>query len=68
MKKKLPFVQWFIKKNNVNPRPYVTEGGERLPLLTLQGNNPRLVSTTNRRDREFLGDNVISGQAARGEQ
>ncbi len=43
MKKKLPFVKWFIKKNNVKYQ-----------------NTPRIVATSHRGDRAFLGKNVIS--------
>lgn len=43
MKKKLPFVKWFLKKNNVK-----------------HTNMPRIVATTHKGDRAFLGENVVS--------
>lgn len=59
MKKKLPFVKWFLKKNNIYAKPYITEEGERITGL-MDGNTPRLVATTHKGDRAFLGANVIS--------
>lgn len=59
-KKKFDFVSMFLKRNNVTAKHYVTEEGERLPVRPLMGNIPRLVATTHKGDRAFLGDNVIS--------
>ena len=58
--KKFDFVKMFLKRNNVTAKHYVTEEGERLPARPLMGNIPRLVATSNKNDRAFLGENVIS--------
>lgn len=58
-KKRLSFEQFWMKKNNVYAKPYVTELGERIYGL-LDGNAPRFVATSHRGDRQFLGANVIS--------
>lgn len=59
-KKKLPYEKFWMKKNNIISRLYETEDGTRLPIRPLEGNVPRLVATTNKSDRAFLGENVIS--------